>query len=352
MPVSTTPRPALRGPEPSEHPGDPAQATPESLGRSVGAPAPGTAPAVEVTDLVREFTRRRKSPARALNGLTLSVPEGEVHGLLGPNGAGKTTLVRILSTVLLPTAGRAAVCGHDVVREDRAVRRLVGVVFGGDRGLYTRLTARENLEFWGALQKVPARLLRARSSELLDRLGLAEVADRRVEGYSRGMRQRLHLARGLVGEARVLFLDEPTMGMDPVAAREFRTLIGELRGEGRTIVLATHDMAEAQALCDRVSFVRDGEVVATRSPHALTDLAAGVEFDDLDDAALALLTDLPGVTEVTVGQGTTRVRTDSEEALSSVLATAVGRGATRMRTLQPTLEDVYVQLIGDRGLKV
>ena len=351
MPISAPPGAAQheRGPSP-----DPA-ADSRTVQPPLGARGRGNAPAVEAVDLVRAFTRRRKTPALALNGLSLTVPQGEVHGLLGPNGAGKTTLVRILSTVLLPTSGRAAICGHDVVREAGAVRGRVGVVFGGDRGLYTRLTARENLEFWGALQKVPARVLRERCGELLDRLGLAEVADRRVEGYSRGMRQRLHLARGLIGEASVLFLDEPTMGMDPVAAREFRSLIGELRVEGRTILLATHDMAEAEALCDRVSFVRDGTIIATRAPRALADLTAGtrgLEIDGLNEETTALLRQMPGVTDVADCDGTTRVRTNSEEALSRVLVQVVSRGVTRVRTLEPTLEDAYVQLIGDRGLKV
>src|SRR6266536_4839246 len=179
-------------------------------------------PAVDIADLVREFTVRKKPAIRALDGVSLSVPRGEVHGLLGPNGAGKTTLVKILSTVLLPTSGRAAICGHDVVEQSRAVRPLIGIVFGGERGLYTRLTARQNLEYWGALYRLPASEVKGRADSLLERVGLTERADQRVEEFSRGMKQRLHLARGLIGDAKVLFLDEPTTGMDPLAAREFR----------------------------------------------------------------------------------------------------------------------------------
>jgi ABC-2 type transport system ATP-binding protein len=278
-----------------------------------------------------------------------------VHGLLGPNGAGKTTLVKILATILLPTSGRAAICGHDVVAESHEVRRLIGVVMGGDRGLYTRLTGRQNLEFWGALHKVPAKALRERSDRLLHRLGLADKADRRVETYSRGMRQRLHLARGLVADAQVLFLDEPTMGMDPVAAREFRTLIGELRGEGRTILLTTHDMAEAEALCDRASFVRDGAVIATNSPQEISGLVSGaraVVVDQPRPRAVDAASALPGVVSVVVEGEAVRFQVASEEALTQVLRTLVDHGSVSLRTLRPTLEDVYLDLIGARGLEV
>src|SRR4051812_33838534 len=181
--------------------------------------------AVEVQEIRRVFTPRKREAVTALDSVSLSIPEGEVHGLLGPNGAGKTTLVKILSTVLLPTDGRAFVGGHDVVAETKAVRPLIGIVFGGERGLYTRLSARQNLEYWGALYRLSSPQIKARSAMLLERVGLTERADQRVEEFSRGMKQRLHLARGLMGDARVLFLDEPTTGMDPLAAREFRTLI-------------------------------------------------------------------------------------------------------------------------------
>jgi ABC-2 type transport system ATP-binding protein len=311
--------------------------------------------AVEAVDLVRDFPRRRQPTVRALDGLSLRVPRGEVHGLLGPNGAGKTTLVKILTTVLLPTSGRAAVCGHDVVAAGRAVRPLIGVVFGGDRGLYTRLTARQNLEFWGALQKLPPRLLRERTDWLLHRLGLADKANHRVETFSRGMKQRVHLARGLIADAQVLFLDEPTMGMDPVAVREFRVLIEELRGEGRTILLGTHDMAEAEALCDRVSFIRSGSIVATRSPHALGDLVSrprGVEVDNLDTATMAWLRTQTGVLSVSGTPETARVCVEAEDTLPHLLRLLLDHGVTSFRTLRPTLEEVYVDLIGDNGLRV
>jgi ABC-2 type transport system ATP-binding protein len=327
------------------------------------------ASAVEVVDLVREFAVRRKPPVRALDGISLTVPRGEVHGLLGPNGAGKTTLVKILSTVLLPTAGHAAICGHDVVAQSRAVRPLIGIVFGGERGLYTRLTARQNLEYWGALYKLPRARIAARTTELLDRVGLSERADQRVEAYSRGMKQRLHLARGLIADAAVLFLDEPTTGMDPIAAREFRALIGELRAEGRTILLATHDMVEAETLCDRVTLVDHGRILATESPRSLGHLVSRFQRVDVAGAEAALLDRigaLAGVARVDRdgdrdrdgdGDGHSdrsdaRISVDDEAAVSAVLKLLVDAGVTAVKVSQPSLEEVYVGLIGDRGLEV
>src|SRR5438552_6357842 len=148
-----------------------------------------TGPAVAVEDVTRVFEPRRKRDARvvALDHVSLTIPVGEIHGLLGPNGAGKTTLVKILSTVLLPTGGTARVLGHDVVSETKAVRPLIGIVFGGERGLYTRLTARKNLEYWGALYRLPAFEVKSRAESLLERVGLTERADQRVEEFSRGM---------------------------------------------------------------------------------------------------------------------------------------------------------------------
>src|SRR5688572_29322470 len=196
--------------------------------------------AIEVRELTRTYKRKNGSPeVLALEGVTLDIEEGEVRGLLGPNGAGKTTLVRILCTVLLPTSGRASVFGLDVERDAKAVRKIIGIVFGGERGLYWNLTGRQNLEYWAALYRVPVHETPRRVNRLLERVGLSDRADDLVEAYSRGMKQRLHLARGLIGDARILFLDEPTTGMDPIAAQDFRGIVRELRSEGRTVLLTT-----------------------------------------------------------------------------------------------------------------
>src|SRR2546421_11257932 len=273
--------------------------------------------AVEVEQITRRFEPRRRKgePVVALDAVSLEIPVGEVHGLLGPNGAGKTTLVKILSTVLLPTSGRARVLGHDVVAEARAVRPVIGIVFGGERGLYWRLTGRQNLEYWGALYKLSASRTKSKAQELLERVGLTDRADERVETYSRGMKQRLHLARGLVGDAKVLFLDEPTTGMDPIAAREFRALIAELRGEGRTILLATHDMAEAEALCDRVTLIDRGTILATESPRTLGRVISRFQRIDVEGAreeVLGRIAVLPGVASAARADGGPRIEVSEE----------------------------------------
>jgi ABC-2 type transport system ATP-binding protein len=311
--------------------------------------------AVVVEEIRRVFTPRKRDPVTALDGISLTIPAGEVHGLLGPNGAGKTTLVKILSTVLLPTSGSASVLGHDVVDEAAAVRPQIGIVFGGERGLYWRLTGRQNLEYWGALYKLSRVETRERTVRLLERVGISERADERVETYSRGMKQRLHLARGLIGDAKVLFLDEPTTGMDPLAAREFRALIGELRGEGRTILLATHDMAEAETLCDRVTLIDRGAILATESPRTLGRVISRFQRIDVEgapDALVAQVAALAGVASVVGGDVGVRIEVAEEGVTADVLKLLVDGGVTSVRTSMPSLEEVYVHLIGDRGLQV
>jgi ABC-2 type transport system ATP-binding protein len=307
--------------------------------------------AVETTNLTRLYKSRDRRPdVLALDNVSLQIEQGEVRGLLGPNGAGKTTLVKLLSTVLLPTSGAAYVLGHDVVRETAAVRRLIGIVFGGDRGLYWRLTGRQNLEYWAALYKVESRAAKKRTQELLERVGLAERADSLVETYSRGMKQRLHLARGLIADARVLFLDEPTVGLDPIASRDFRDLVGQLRREGKTILLTTHDMAEAEALCDRVALIDHGVIVAVETPRSLSRLLAEHERIDFEGGTEALLVELralAGVASVIVtSDGQHRVQLGDEMSTTDVLEFLVRSGITSLRTSRPSLEEVYVHIMG------
>jgi ABC-2 type transport system ATP-binding protein len=304
--------------------------------------------AVQTVDLTRVYNVRRQTDVVALKRVSLSIPYGEVHGLLGPNGAGKTTLVKILSTVLIPTAGTAEVCGYDVVTKPSAVRAKIGIVFGGDRGLYSRLSGRQNLEYWGALHRLPRSEIKVRACRLLDRVGLREAADRRVETYSRGMKQRLHLARGLIGGASVLFLDEPTTGMDPVAALDFRRLVAELREEGRTILLATHDMAEAEALCDRVTLI-DQKVIAAESPKSLAALISNfrrIDVGCVDNDILGVVETLKGVARIERFSANARIYVEAHDAINSVLKVLVEHGVTEIQTSQHSLEEVYLNLVG------
>ena len=230
--------------------------------------------AVEARDLRRTFrtqsgiVRRSRKEIEAVKGVSFQIEQGELFGLLGPNGAGKTTTIKMLITLLLPTSGSARVLGHDVVDDVREVRRRIGYVFGGDRGLYERLSARDNLRYFSELYGVPPRTQAARIDELLELVGLTERDRERVEGYSRGMRQRLHIARGLLHDPDVLFLDEPSIGIDPVGARELRTTIATLVDMGKTVLLTTHYMFEADELCDRIAVIRAGEIVAEGTPAA------------------------------------------------------------------------------------
>jgi len=325
--------------------------------------------AIEVNGLVRAFSYRKGGKRQAagsggtaerrvvaLGGVSLAVDPGEVRGLLGPNGAGKTTLVKILATVLLPTSGSARVFGHDVVSSTSAVRERIGVVFGGERGLYGRLSARRNLEYWAALYRLERRAARDRVNELIDEFGLREYADTPVDRMSRGMKQRVHLARGMLSEPALLFLDEPTMGMDPVAAREFHRLVGRLRAGDITILLTTHDMAEAELLCDRVTLIDHGRILGTESPRQVgrwINAYERVEAQVSEPRILAALEALPDVVSIEpLGDGWIRVNTSGPAAISAVLRLIVHEGITALRVEKPSLQEVYLELIGERGMKV
>ncbi|GLZ29037.1 daunorubicin resistance protein DrrA family ABC transporter ATP-binding protein [Lentzea sp. NBRC 105346] len=316
--------------------------------------------AVEITALRRVFATgkglRKRGPGHvALDGVDLAVRKGEVHGLLGPNGAGKTTLCKILSTVLLPTSGTAKVLGFDVVGQTSRVRESMGIVFGGERGLYGRLTARQNLKFWGALHGLHGKALRTRVDTLLERVGLTGRADDRVEGFSRGMKQRVHLARGLVGDPAVLLLDEPTTGMDPVAAKDFRSLVGELRAENRTVLITTHDMVEAEQVCDRVSLIDAGRILATEPPAALSEWITRFERVDVPAApaeVVARLRELPGVGSVSTEDGRVRFETTQEGVAAQLVRALVDEGVTSVTTSKPSLEEVYLHVFGHNGMAV
>src|SRR2546428_4654511 len=235
---------------------------------------------VEALDLHRTYKthtgtiRRKTKEIEAVRGVSFAVEQGELFGLLGPNGAGKTTTIKMLITLLLPTSGSARVLGYDVVRDAREVRKRIGFVFGGDRGLYERLSALDNLRYFAELYGVPPREQRSRIAELLALVGLTGRENERVEGYSRGMRQRLHIARGILHDPQVLFLDEPTIGVDPVGARELRTLIANLVAAGKTVLLTTHYMFEADTLCDRIAVIAKGRIVGHWTPGELKSAVA------------------------------------------------------------------------------
>ncbi len=301
--------------------------------------------------------RRRTIDVEAVRGVSFEVAEGELFGLLGPNGAGKTTTIKMLITLLIPTAGSAKVLGFDVVEDAREVRKRIGYVFGGERGLYERLSALDNLRYFAELYAVPPREQRSRIAELLDLVGLSGREKERVEGYSRGMRQRLHIARGLLHDPPVVFLDEPTIGVDPVGARELRKTIAALTAAGKTVLLTTHYMFEADDLCNRIAVINKGEIVAEGTPRDLKRVVADrtvleIETFGVDEDAIERLRGAEGVTSVSVeerdqAQVLLVQSASGAELTHRLLAmlgdTTIGRVAAR----EPTLEDAYVALVGE-----
>jgi len=324
--------------------------------------------AIVVRDLRRTYVStkgllgRQRVQREALRGVSFEVERGELFGLLGPNGAGKTTLVKILATVLLPTSGSADVLGDDVVTATSRIRQRIGLVFGGERGLYGSISGRDLLRFWATLYRLRPPEGRARTEELLELVGLRERADERVWTYSRGMKQRLHLARGLIARPELVFFDEPTIGLDPVAARELRAIIGRLKGEGVTVFLTTHYMAEAETLCDRVAFINEGRIDLIDRPRVLTRFTSELRRIEADvpsasaDGLIAALGAIPGIRGATAGSsidGVVQVNVESEgEAYAAALGALADAGAARVNTRELTLEDVYVRLLGERGMRV
>jgi ABC-2 type transport system ATP-binding protein len=295
----------------------------------------------------------------AVRGVTFTVGRGELFGLLGPNGAGKTTTIKMLNTLLIPTAGRARIFGHDVVADTREVRRRIGYVFGGDRGLYDRLSALDNLRYFAELYGLPPREQKARIGELLELVGLTGRESERVEGYSRGMRQRLHIARGLLHRPQVLFLDEPSIGVDPVAARDLRKTVADLAATGTTVLLTTHYMAEADELCDRIAVIAGGELKALGTPAELKHFADGrrvveVEAYGVGEDVVGRIDAIEGVrgtTLETIGAAQLlTVQSESDvDVQGEVLHALNGIRLGRVTTRQPTLEDAYVAIVSGKA---
>jgi ABC-2 type transport system ATP-binding protein len=323
-------------------------------------------PAIEVERLARTYIthegnfRTRRREVAALRGIDLVVQLGDLFGLLGPNGAGKTTLVKILATLLLPTSGQARVLGCDVARETGAVRGRIGLVFGGDRGFYSRLSVRDNLVYWSALYRLPRREALQRAQAVLDLMQLGPVADRAVETLSRGMRQRLHLARGLLPNPALLLLDEPTIGLDPVAARALREIIRDLRRDGVTVFLTTHYMQEAEELCDRVAIIDGGEIRYEGTTADLKQRVSGgntlrLVLGACDEARLRAIGAWPAVRSLESEEREGRLHvtvayTGDASLIGQVVRHLEGVEIVELHSRELTLEDAYVGIIGERGM--
>ncbi len=301
--------------------------------------------------------RRKKREVHALKGIDFQVKKGEIFGLLGPNGAGKTTLIKILTTLLLPTSGRARVNGYDVIKEERKVRASIGCMLMGERGLYWKLTGRENLEYFGALYYVPKKRRRERIEYLIELLDLGDFIDRTVETYSSGQKMIVSFAKALINDAPTLFLDEPTIAMDVHAARKLREIVKDLNKQGKTIIYTTHLMHEADELCDRIAIIDKGEIKAIGTP---AELKASIRQEGIvriegiiPQKALEALRSMGSVEKLAVeekgGKEHLRIITaNSRSALPEIIRVLVENESTLeyISPEEPTLEDVFVKLTG------
>lgn len=319
--------------------------------------------AIRTHDLSREFRSRRNPVVRALEHVDLVVERGECFGLLGPNGAGKSTLIKILTTLLLPTAGRAEVAGFDVEKDPLAVRRRINLVSGGDTSGYGILTVRETLHLFARFYGVAGTEARRRADDLMEVVGLVEKADTRLSSLSTGTKQKLNFARGFISDPEIIFLDEPTLGLDVEASRQVRAFIARWVRERphRTVLLTTHYMVEADELCGRVAIIDRGRILALDTPRALKravpeepvfSLSIGVGASGIDGLA-----SIPGVRSLShhahpaTGAIELRVIVDEDQVIGEVLGRlkSAGHPVLHLTKMEPTLETVFIHMVG-RGL--
>ncbi len=304
--------------------------------------------------------RRKTKEVVALERVDFAVGEGELFGLVGPNGAGKTTTVKILTTLLTPTEGEARVLGYDVASDPQRVRPQIGFVFGGERGLYWRLSGYDNLVYFANLYLIPPQVQKIRIPLVLERVGLRGRESERVQGYSRGMKQRLHVARALLHDPPVLFLDEPTMGLDPVGAREVRQMIRDLQGEHKTILLTTHSMFEADELCQRIAVIDQGKIIALDTPSGLKRAVEDLSIIEVCSSGLTSqvedgLRAMQGVNLLSVEEQDRkqilRIHARNGAGLVAPIVShlnALGLAIDSISVREPTLEDAYVRLVGGK----
>ncbi|MEM2905342.1 MAG: ATP-binding cassette domain-containing protein [Candidatus Bathyarchaeia archaeon] len=306
---------------------------------------------IQVQGLTKRF-----GELTAVDHVSFDVKKGEIFGLLGPNGAGKTTLIRMLSTLTRPTEGTAKIGGYDIVEDDDKVRSLIGLV-SEKIIMYDRLTAKENLWFFGRLYNVPEELLKKRIDELLELVQLTRWKDSQVGTFSTGMRQRMNVIRALLNMPQVLFLDEPTLGLDPQSSVEIREFVRRINEENETtIILTTHMMVEADMLCDRIGIIDRGKVMALDTSANLKKLVSGaettvleLEIPNLPSNMILLIQSLGCVTTVSQDDSThLRVHAVGDEAFDSIIDTIrANKGKiTSVRSLEPSLEDVFLHITG------
>lgn len=303
------------------------------------------------------FWKRTIKNVEAVKGISFHVNKGEIFGLLGPNGAGKTTTIKMLTTMLIPTSGEISILGFNPVNQHKALRPRINFILGGERNLYWRLSAYDNLAYFADLYKIPRQVQQTKISELLKLVELEEAAHRKVETFSKGMKQRLQIARGLLNNPEILFLDEPSIGLDPISARKLRELLKNLNAQGTTIVLTTHYMFEADELCDRIAFINHGEIIAIDTPKNLkqhTNQQSVVECSlvGCNEGQLQTLLNEKNTTWnelLPLPNGVKiRIATDEPQKLVSWLYNSGQFTVSDLSITKPTLEDAYVAMIGGK----
>ena len=311
-------------------------------------------PAIEVQDLYKAF-----GDLHAVQGVSFEVQQGEIFSLLGPNGAGKTTTISMLSTLLRPDKGDALVMGHSILSQPMGVRSVLGVV-PQEIALYEDLSARENLTFWGKMYGLRGSALRKRVDEVLETIGLVERAKGRVGKFSGGMKRRVNIGVALLHKPKVIYMDEPTVGIDPQSRRNILDSVVALKEQGMTVLYTTHYMEEAQQLSDHIAIVDHGKMIAQGTQDELVkivgqmsriDLALGTEAlpDTIRDEVIGTWKDTPGVAQITTENGTISVLVDdSNQVLPRLFDVANGRGAriTSVAIEEPNLEAVFLHLTG------
>lgn len=320
---------------------------------------------VQIEDLKKSYTTRQrkgifssiKREVEALCGISLDVKQGEIFGLLGPNGAGKTTLIKIITTLLLPSAGEAFINGYHIIKEDNLVRSSVGCMLMGERGLYWKLTGRENLEYFAALYHLTSKQRKLRANEIIKLLDLEDLADRTVETYSSGQKMKLAFGKALINDAPILVLDEPTNTLDVPSASELRSIVRDLNQAGKTIIYTTHIMSEAETLCDRVAIIDHGNLLALGTVDELKKSFTSNQVTHIVGVISAASVDavqmLPGVLhakriQVDGGSQLTVVTQEQSELLPQLIETLTKNGAIiqKITPEEITLEDVFVQKTG------